>query len=607
MLLFLALIVHDSKNLAILNEIKIEKVDIMKKKKLKLSISICVFLISFLLSSSIFNSNTINALVEEKYNVFNKDSFDRFTWRWNTTEVVSTESTNLSENCSLAIDSIGNVHIAWEDGEGDSYDIFYKHRDSASSLWTTSEIVSTESTSNSKYPSLSVDSAGNVHIAWQDNTNYAGSGADWDIFYKHWNASSESWTNTEVISTESNLDSCIPSLAVDSLGNVHIAWQDYTDYAGAGGDLDIFYKFWNSSTKSWNATEVVSSESTSHSIHSSVTLDSLGNVHIAWQDYTDYAGAGVDADIFYKHWSVSTSSWTTTAVVSTESTSYSISPTLNCDLKGNLHIAWWDMSDYGGSGTDADIFYKSRDAYTSSWTTTEIVSTESASDSVLPSLAKDSAGNIHFAWTDQTIYAGAGADLDIFYKRRTSSSSWTKTEVVSTESTADSIMPSIETDYLGNVHIAWYDETNYNGAGYDDDVFYKLLTGSPKAPKLAFIVPNPTDLSSIYLDWNNVLTATTYYIYRSTSYIWSVEELVPVTIISTTEYIDYLPSEGFYYYVIVAENFAGNSTLSNCQYIEYKLPHVQEFVIISSLIIGTFVILFVYTRTRKKEIKKELV
>ena len=52
----------------------------------------------------------------------------------------------------------------------------------------------------------------------------------------------KSWTTTEVVSTESNGDSRDTSLAVDSAGNVHVAWHDHTDYAGSGTDYDIFYK-----------------------------------------------------------------------------------------------------------------------------------------------------------------------------------------------------------------------------------------------------------------------------------------------------------------------------------------------------------------------------
>ena len=45
-------------------------------------------------------------------------------------------------------------------------------------------MVSTESWDFSFAPTIAVDDAGNVHIAWEDWTNYSDSGTDYDIFYK---------------------------------------------------------------------------------------------------------------------------------------------------------------------------------------------------------------------------------------------------------------------------------------------------------------------------------------------------------------------------------------------------------------------------------------
>jgi ribosomal protein L31 len=554
----------------------------MKKKKIKTKLlaSLSVIIIGFLISASSLNIVNTHAQLETNENQNKPDSFDRTYWKWITTEVVSTESTGTSWSPSLAVDTLGNVHIAWEDytdyaGSGIDIDIFYKRWDASTSLWTTTEVVSTESTATASSPSIAIDVAGNVHISWHDGTDYAGAGTDCDIFYKYWDASTSSWTITELVSTESTSWSALSSLAVDVAGHVYIAWWDQTDYAGSGTDDDIFYKYRDASTSSWTTTEVVSTESTSWSYDPSLAIDTSGNVHIAWEDFTDYAGAGTDRDIFYKYWDASTSSWTTTEVVSTESTSSSYEPSLAVDTTGNVHIAWYDWTDYAGAGgTDYDIFYKYWDASTSSWTTTEVVSTESTNDSALPSLAVDDGGNVHIAWEDDTDYAGAGTDPDIFYKRwDASTSSWTTTEVVSTESTDNSgnYAISIAVDVSGNIHIAWEDQTDYAGAGTDWDIFYKLLTGPPTAaPELAFIVPNPTELTTVYLNWNNVLRAINYHVYRSTSYIWSVVGLNPIATVSSGEYIDTVPSAGFYYYVVVAANLAGNGTHSNCQYVEVK-------------------------------------
>ena len=348
------------------------------------------------------------------------------------------------------------------------------------------------------------------------------------------------------MSTESTSDSNFPSLAVDSLGSVHIAWNDLSDYAGSGTDWDIFYKYWNVSTSVWNTTEVVSTESTNGSGVTSLAVDSWGNVHMAWMDETDYAGSGIEWDVFYKYWNVSTSVWNTTEVVSTESTSDSWDASLAVDIQGNIYMAWMDETNYAGAGTDKDIFYKYFDAVTSVWNVTEVVSTESTSDSRMPSLAVDSAGFVHIAWEDYTDYTPSGTDADIFCK-----------------------------------HFA----------------------GPPLAPELSPILPNPTDISTISLDWNDVTSASVYYVYRSTSNILSVEDLTPIGDTVTTSYDDTLPAEGIYFYVVVANNFAGNSTPSNCENIEYIIPQIQEFVNISSLIICTGILVTIITRLRKKKTK----
>ena len=551
----------------------------MKKKKTKLIMGLSVLFIGFLINTSSLNTLSIKALVDEKNNQFYIDSFERSDWKWTTTEVVSTESTNYSFYPSLAVDTSGNVHIAWHDrtnyaSSGTDTDIFYKRWNASSSSWTITEVVSTECIDDSEYPSLAVDTSGNVHIAWDDLTDYNAAGTDSDIFYKRWNASTTLWSTTEVVSTESTDDSEYPSLAVDTSGNVHLAWHDYTDYNAAGTDPDIFYKRWEASTSSWTTVEVVSTESTGYSWSPSLVVEYTGTIHIAWYDRTDYNGAGPDWDIFYRRWEASTYSWITTEVVSTESTLVSSEPSLAVDTSGNVHLAWQDVTFYVVVDSDYDIFYKEWEVSTESWTTTEIVSTESTLDSLQPSVSVDTLGDVHIAWIDGTNYTEAGIDWDIFYRRReASTSSWIMTEVVSTESTLDSIYPSLDVDTSGNVHIAWHNY-DYNGSVYWD-IFYKLLAGPPAAPELAFIVPNPKELNTIYLDWNDVLEATTYYVYRSTSYIWLVEELIPITAVSSSEYIDAVPVEGFYYYVIVAENFAGNSTHSNCQYVEVKFADLE--------------------------------
>ena len=73
----------------------------------------------------------------------------------------------------------------------------------------------------------------------------------------------------------------------------------------------------------------------------------------------------------------------------------------------------------------------------SDWSPTETVSTESTADSTWSSIATDSADTVYVVWEDDTNYMGCGSDFDIFYKTRSKGGSWTSTEVVSSESSVD--------------------------------------------------------------------------------------------------------------------------------------------------------------------------
>ncbi len=579
----------------------------MKNRKNRFKMSISILLIIFIITTYPLNTFNIEASINENNRTI-IDSCENLPWKWTQTEVVSTEGTSSSFLPSLAIDSVGDVHIAWGDNHnytncGTDYDIFYRKWDASISTWTETEVVSTESTGSTWFPSLVVDITGNIHIAWEDNTNYTNCGTDYDIHYKFWNSTSSSWSITEVVSTESTEDSAVTSLDTDSAGNIHIVWDDFTNYTNCGDDSDIFYKHWNSTSSSWSITEVVSTESTENSVNPSIAIDTSGNVHIAWEDRTNYTNCGIDRDIFYKQWNTSITSWSTTEVVSTESTSSSSWPSLDVDKHGTPHIAWYDMTDYAGCGSQDDIFYKRRIVETSSWTLTEVVSTESSGSSVEACLTTDLAGNVHIIWWDETNIIGCGDDVDIFYKRwEACTSLWTGTEIVSVESTDHSEGPAIATDNAGNIHIAWEDRTNYTNCGTDLDVFYKVLNSPLYAPELLPILPNPTHEETVSLDWNNVLGASLYYIYRSTSNILSVEGLTPIGNTVTSFYIDTLPTSGTFYFVVVASNSIGNSTPSNCWSIVY-LPVINEFGTISSLIFGSITFLTVIIVIRKKRSK----
>ena len=189
-----------------------------------------------------------------------------------------------------------------------------------------------------------------------------------------------------------------------------------------------------------------------------------------------------------------------------------------------------------------------------------------------------------------------------YHVYRSTSYIWSVEEIVpiTTISSSDYIdtLPSEGFYYYVIVAENFVGNSTHSNCQYVEVTFPDL-----DAPKLSPILPNPTEITSISLVWGSVDGAVEYYIYRSSSYIWSVGVLSPIATVYTNSFIDTLPSEGYYFYVVVASDGFRNSSHSNCEYVEYKLPTLHEFAIVSGLIIGVFAILFLVTRIRKKNTK----
>ncbi|MBY9000345.1 MAG: hypothetical protein KGD64_05490 [Candidatus Heimdallarchaeota archaeon] len=563
-----------------------------------------------MVSGILFNSKTNGLIVDDYTNSSNLETtYEYSNWWWTDYELISTESTLESKHLNIAADSVGNIHIVWADltaylGCGSDSDIFYKYWDATSDSWSTTEVVSTESTSYSSYPALAVDSTNKIHIVWIDTTDYAGAGTDLDIFYK--SRSSEGlWSITEVVSPTSD-DSLKPSIAVDSADNLHLVWQDITDYLGSGTDSDVFYRI-RPSGSIWSTTEVVSSGSTGSSYNPFIVVNSLNTAYITWQDTTDYLGAGTDWDIFYRFKTYVSGVWSFTGIVSAESTLDSAVPSMVVDSADNIHCVWYDSTDYSGSGTDVDIFYKYRDVSSYAWTTTEVVSTESTDNSFYAFIDVDSTDTLHLVWKDETDYLGSGSDVDVFYKYRDASSgSWSLTSVVTTESTTSVNWGVIAVDNLDNIHVSWEVSGDFLGSGTDWDIYHKKFVGPPSAPEFLAAAPNYSTTGSISLNWSDVRRTDSYYLYRETTYMTSSIGLTPIVKINDSNFVDTIDASGTYYYAVIAENEYGNSSLSPVEDVQVDstnslLPFLSnELLIVAGILLGTQIIFFIISILIKK-------
>ncbi|NPD88825.1 MAG: hypothetical protein HGN29_08865 [Asgard group archaeon] len=219
----------------------------------------------------------------------------------------------------------------------------------------------------------------------------------------------------------------------------------------------------------------------------------------------------------------------------------------------------------------------------------------------------DDSNNIHIVWQDYTNdLAGSGSDVDIFYMNWDyASETWSSFELVSTESTVTNEAPRLAIDSLGNIHVVWTDYEDVLSAGSEWDVFYNKLVEPPEIPILAPFTQNPAPLGDLSVDWSDSLSATDYDIYREEVYIWSISSLTPIASVTTSSFFDTINETGTYYYSIVAKNDFGESDSSNVNSIVinddvsglgfFKALRMGEILVLAGILGGFQIILSVAT------------
>ena len=88
----------------------------------------------------------------------------------------------------------------------------------------------------------------------------------------------------------------------------------------------------------------------------------------------------------------------------------------------------------------------------------------------------------------------------------------------------------------------------------------------PNPPTLLSVQPNPSTTGILYLTWNQIQSVKLYNVYRSNSFITTINMTVlNLGSTSNTWWTDSGRSDGMWYYVVTAVNASGESAPSNCQ------------------------------------------
>lgn len=434
------------------------------------------------------------------------------TYHWGMSEVISEPilggdvNTMLSNTSRIAIED-NKIYVVWEDksnvkGSSTDYDIFYRHYNGK--IWSELQVLSEPelgknlNLGESHSPDIVVKD-GKIYVVWADDNNTDGSGFEFDIFYRC-NLTGSGWETIQVISepleqTDTNKGwSIVPSIAVER-GELHVVWQDDSNYNNAAVDWDIFYRA-NLTGSGWEDIQVISEPvkgkdfNTGESRSPEIAVEA-NDVHVVWEDNNITNGAGTDVDIFYRGNRTGVN-WESIQVISEPvidnnlNSGRSKDPSIAVEAS-KIFVAWSDKTNLNGAGVDFDIFYRLYD--NTQWSELQVVSEPQVGNNIniggshSPSIAVENS-KLYLVWHDRNNTLGAGLDPDILFRQNITGHNWDASQLISEPvvaadlNTGTSEYPDIAV-FQGKTHIVWMDDNVTNDAGPDKDIFYKCTFVSP--------------------------------------------------------------------------------------------------------------------------------
>ena len=146
----------------------------------------------------------------------------------------------------------------------------------------------------------------------------------------------------------------------------------------------------------------------------------------------------------------------------------------------NIHVVWYDITDFNNSGGDYDIFYRKFNG--TSWLPIEVISEPvvgknlNIDDDYDPDITIKN-GKVYVVWDSENNSDGSGTDYDIFY-RANLGYGWGPIQIISEEviwknnNIGDSSNSKIAVENE-NIYVVWFDNNNTNNSGADYDIFFR--------------------------------------------------------------------------------------------------------------------------------------
>jgi hypothetical protein len=351
---------------------------------------------------------------------------------------------------SLSLDSSGTPVVSWSEHDGSTFNIYTRRWNGAN--WVLVGFILNNSVNVDGFnPSLALDISGNPVVSWEE---YDGSTISSKIYVKRFNGLE--WVPLGGSLNAYNQNAYNPSLALDSLGNPVVAWEEC--FTASCTDKDIIVKRWNGTNWVQLGTylDIVGERTT---LNPSLALDSSGNPVVSWGEHD-----GTSTNIYVKRWNGS--NWVQLGTVSLDANANKNAgnSSLALDSSGNPVVSWNE-----DDGTSTNIYVKRWTG--SSWALVgSFLDVNTNKNALSPSLALDSLGNPVVNWHEHD-----GSSNNIYVKKYITNSWQDMGGSLDVAGGQSAINTSIARKSNNNPVVAWDETDSTNGSR---NVYVREWTGS---------------------------------------------------------------------------------------------------------------------------------
>ncbi|PYU53050.1 MAG: hypothetical protein DMG48_02070 [Acidobacteria bacterium] len=341
----------------------------------------------------------------------------------------------------IAVDAAGNIYMAWEDDTANNSNILFSHSTDggATFLPTPAAKQVSNSLGCSFSPVMAVDAGANINIVWEDSPDCSFGTSN--IFFSRSSDGGMTFSApTNLSATMNTALFSVPQIAVDTAGNINVVWESDT------GNLAVWFSGSSDGGNTFSAPKMVSTNP-SGSMGPQIAVDKSGNINVVWED--DIAS---HSDISFSR---STDNGTTFSPPVNLSNplgnciANSNSPRIGVDLGANINVVW--SNDCGGN---FDIFLsRSVDNGTTFSSPKNLSGTPGSSGS--PQLFVDAAGNINVVWEESS-------PADIYFVRSGDAGATFSSAQNLSHNTGSSSNAWLTVDAGANINVAWEDTTPGN-------------------------------------------------------------------------------------------------------------------------------------------------